>query len=104
MPLKLSIIRRIFVLLAAQWFAGYVSATVVCANTCPDCVAISASVNSCSASCAAVSVPSHEMVTFKFTKPMNESADFALIYTSIHTANIWKPPKQAVPSSMPFVI
>ena len=104
MSSKLSNIRRFIILLSVMWFAGYASATVVCANSCPDCVSASASVSSCSASCAAVSVPSHDMVTFKFAKLVKESVDFPLIYAFLHTANIWKPPKQVVPSSSQLVI
>jgi hypothetical protein len=104
MTSKLSNFRRFLILLSVVWFAGYASATAVCANSCPDCVSVSASVNSCNASCAAVSVPSHEVLVFKSTKPLKEIADFALIYASVDTANIWKPPKQAVPSSLPLVI
>jgi hypothetical protein len=102
MTLKLSNIRRFIVLLCAVWFAGYASATTVCANTCPDCVSIS--LNSCSASCSAASVPSHVLVKVKLPKPVVQSTELPLIYVSVNTANIWKPPKQAVPSSFHFVI
>jgi hypothetical protein len=104
MPSKLSIIHRVFVLLAALWFAGYASATVVCANSCPDCVSVSASVNSCNASCSAVSVPSYEVVKVKLSKPTVQNLELPLIFVSVHTANIWKPPKQALPSSFELVI
>jgi hypothetical protein len=102
MPSKLTNIRRIFVLLAALWFAGYVSATTVCANTCPDCVSVS--LNSCSASCSAVSVPSHAEVKVKFAKLDVLRSEIALLYASVNTVNIWKPPKQAVPSELQLVI
>ena len=106
MPLKLSNIRRIFVLLVALWFAGYASATAVCANSCPDCVSVSVStsVNSCNASCSAASVPSHELVKVKLLKPTVQNFELPLIFVSVNTANIWKPPKQAVPSSLQLVI
>jgi hypothetical protein len=94
---KLSNIRRFIILLSVVWFAGYASATTICANTCPDCVSVS--LNSCSASCSAVSVPSAAVVKVKFTKFEVLQPEIALIYASVHTANIWKPPKQAVLSS-----
>ena len=102
MTSKLSNIRRFFILLSVVWFAGYASATTVCANTCPDCVSVS--LNSCQASCSAVAVPSLDTVKIKFFKPDIQSTELALIYVSIHAANIWKPPKQAVPFSSQVVI
>jgi hypothetical protein len=102
MTSKLSNIRRIIILLSVVWFAGYVGATTVCANTCPDCVSVS--LNSCSASCSAASVSSHVVVKVKLPKPVVQSAELPLIYVSVHTANIWKPPKQPVPSSLQLVI
>ena len=102
MTFKLNIIRRILVVLAALWFAGYVSATTVCANSCPDCVTVS--LNSCSASCSAVSVPSNAVVRVKLPQPSVQSPEFSLIFVSIYTSNIWKPPKQAVVSSFQLVI
>jgi hypothetical protein len=104
MTSKLSNIRRFFILLSVVWFAGYASATVVCANSCPDCISVSASVNSCNASCSAVGVPSHEMAKVKLPKPAVQNLELPLIFVSVHTANIWKPPKQALPSSFELVI
>ena len=102
MTSKLSNLRRFLILLSVVWFAGYASATTVCANSCPDCVSVS--LNSCSASCSAVALPSLAVVKVKLPKPEIQNAELPLMYVSIHTANIWKPPKQAVPSSSPFVI
>lgn len=102
MTSQLSYIRRIIILLSVVWFAGYASATTVCANSCPDCMSISLS--SCSATCAAASVPSHAVVKVKLPKPVVENTELPLIYASVNTANIWKPPKQAVPSSLHIVI
>ena len=102
MTSKLSNISRFFILLSVVWFAGYASATIVCANTCPDCVSVS--LNSCKASCSAVTVPSGDTVRIKFSKPEIQSVELALIYVSISTANIWKPPKHAVPSSFQLVV
>lgn len=102
MTLKLSNIRRFIILLCVVWFAGYVSATTVCANTCPDCVSVS--LNSCSASCSAVGVPALEVVKIKLPKPPVQSLELPLLYVSVHSANIWKPPKQAVFSSSQLVI
>jgi hypothetical protein len=102
MTLKLTNIRRFIVLLCAVWFAGYASATTVCTNTCPDCVSIS--LNSCSASCSAVSVPSYDVVKIKITKPSAESAESSLLYVSINDANIWKPPKEVALYSSHLVI
>jgi hypothetical protein len=102
MTSKLSTFRRIIILLSVVWFAGYVRATTVCMNTCPDCVSVS--LNSCSASCSAVSVPSYGVVKVKLPKPVVQSVELPLIYVSVNTANIWKPPKQAVPSSSQLVI
>jgi hypothetical protein len=99
---KLSNIFRVFILLSVMWFAGYVSATTVCASTCPDCVSVS--INSCSASCSAVGVPSYAVVKVKLPKPVFQGAELPLIYVSVNTANIWKPPKQAVPSLFHFLI
>lgn len=102
MTSKLSTIRRFIILLSVVWFAGYASATTICANTCPDCVSVS--LNSCSASCSAVSVTSHAMAKVKLPKPPVQTLEFPLIYASVDTANIWKPPKQIGPSSSLFVI
>lgn len=88
MIFKLSVIRRIFVVVATLWFAGYASATVICANTCPDCAAMSATASSCTATCAAVSVLTQELAALKFAKPAKETPDFAVFYTSVHTACI----------------
>jgi hypothetical protein len=102
MTFKLSNIRRFLILLSVVWFVGYASATTICANTCPDCVSVS--LNSCSASCSAVSVPSYGVVKVKLPKPVVQSAELPLIYVSVNTANIWKPPKQAAVSSSQLVI
>jgi hypothetical protein len=102
MTLKLSNIRRIIILLCVVWFAGYASATTICANTCPDCMSVS--LNSCSASCSAVTVPSHAVVKVKCPKAVLESAELPLIYVSVQIANIWKPPKHAVPSSFQLIV
>jgi hypothetical protein len=102
MTLKLSNIRRFIILLSVVWFAGYASATTICANTCPDCVSIS--LNSCSASCSAATVPSQSLAKLKPVKPAVESPEFSLLYVSINTANIWKPPKQTVLYSLRLVI
>ena len=102
MLFKLSNLRRVIILLSVVWFAGYASATTICANTCPDCVSVS--INSCSASCSALSVPAHEVVKVKLPKPPVQSLELPLLYDSVHSANIWKPPKQAVLSSSQFVI
>jgi hypothetical protein len=104
MTSKLSNIRRFFILLSVVWFAGYASATAVCANSCPDCESVSTSVNSCNASCSAAGVISQNVVKVKLPKPAVQSIDIFLIYASVDTANIWKPPKQVVPFSSPFVI
>ena len=104
MTIKLTSLRRIFVLVAALWFAGYANTTVICANTCPDCIAMSATANSCSATCAAVSVPTQTTVALPFAKPAKENTDFAAVYTSIYAAHIWKPPRQVATSSFEFVI
>lgn len=93
---KFSTIRRFFILLAVVWFAGYVSATTVCANSCPDCVSVS--LNSCSASCSAVSLPTAVAAKTKFLQEDVQRAEFALIYVSAYTADIWKPPKLGAPS------
>ena len=102
MTSKLSNIRRLILALSIVWFAGYASATTVCANSCPDCVSVS--LNSCSASCSAVSVPSLAEVKVKFTKLVVLQPEIALIYASVNTANIWKPPKQTVTSSFESVV
>ena len=102
MTLKLSSIRRFIILLSVVWFAGYASATTVCANSCPDCMSVS--LNSCSASCSAVTVPSQGVLKVKLPKSVVLSAELPLIYISVHTANIWKPPKHAVPSSFQLVV
>ena len=102
MIIKLDNIRRFLILLCVVWFAGYASAAIVCANTCPDCVSIS--LNSCSTTCSVATVPSHGLGKFKSAKPAVESPEFSLLYVYISTANIWKPPKQAVPSSSQLVI
>jgi hypothetical protein len=102
MTSKLNNIRRFIILLCVVWFAGYASATTICANTCPDCVSVS--LNSCSASCSAVGVPTHEVVKVKLPKPAVQSLELPLLYVSVHSANIWKPPKQPVPSSSQPVI
>jgi hypothetical protein len=102
MTSKLSNIRRFFILLSVVWFAGYASATAICDNTCPDCVSVS--LNSCSASCSAATVPSLGMQNVKLPKPEVQSAEMPLIYVSAHTVNIWKPPKQAGSSSSLLVI
>jgi hypothetical protein len=99
MTFKLSNIRRFIILLSVVWFAGYASATSICDNTCPDCVSVSVSLNSCSASCSAATVPSLAMQNVKLPKPGVHSDEMPLIYVSANTANIWKPPKQAVSSS-----
>ena len=104
MTLKLSIIRRILVVLAALWFVGYASATTICANTCPDCVAVSVGVNSCSASCSAVSVTSHDAPKIKFTKLTVFYPTFHWTYAFVNINHIWKPPKQALSSSLTFMI
>jgi hypothetical protein len=102
MTSKLSNIRRFIILLSVVWFAGYASATTLCDNTCPDCLSVS--LNSCSASCSAVSVPSYGVVKSKLPKPVVQSVELPLIYVSVNTVNIWKPPKQAVPSALQLVI
>ena len=102
MTSQLSNIRRFFILISIVWFAGYASATTVCANSCPDCVAISLS--SCNVTCSAVGVPSQELVKVVFTKFAVKSSEYALIYASVNMANIWKPPKYAVLSSANLVI
>ena len=102
MTSKLSNIRRFILALCVMWFAGYASATSVCANSCPDCVSVI--LNSCTASCSAVSVPTHEVVKVKLYKPSIQTAELPLMYVSVNTVNIWKPPKQTVPSSFESVI
>jgi hypothetical protein len=102
MTSKLSTIRRIIILLSVVWFAGYASAATICANTCPDCVSVS--LNSCSASCSAIGVPSLAVLKVKLPKPVVQSVDLPLNYASAHTANIWKPPKQTAPSLSQLVI
>jgi hypothetical protein len=102
MTLKLSNIRRIIILLCVVWFAGYASATTICANTCPDCVSVS--LNSCSASCSAVTVPSNGVLKVKIPKSVIQNAELPLIYVSVQIANIWKPPKHPSPSSFQLVV
>lgn len=102
MTLKLSSIRRFIILLSVVWFAGYASATTVCANSCPDCMSVS--LNSCSASCSAVTVPSHGVLKVKLPRVAVQSDTLPLNYLSVQIANIWKPPKHAVPSSFQLVV
>ena len=102
MTLKLSSIRRFIILLSVVWFAGYASATTVCANSCPDCMSVS--LNSCSASCSAVTVSSQGVLKVKLPKSVVISAELPMIYISVLTANIWKPPKHVVPSSFQLVV
>ena len=99
---KLSTIRRFIILLSVVWFAGYASVTTVCANSCPDCMSVS--LNSCSASCSAVTVPSQGVLKVKLPQSVVLSAELPLIYSSVYNANIWKPPKHAVPSSFQLIV
>jgi hypothetical protein len=43
-------------------------------------------------------------VKVKFTKLVVLQPEIALIYASVKTANIWKPPKQTVTSSFESVV